>query len=629
MLCSICNSLQQPLTEKGEEQAVRQKENLAWDDLERSSETCYCCKVFLEGCARCMEQHDIRISDVKAFDISLAFSYTPYPKSELEKDHEDWPRPESWVDFPTGIRTSAETGSAQAFGKVLEWLTECEQEHEDCRQRSELRLPTRVLDVGLDDGIIRLHESSDESGKYTALSHCWGSIQILTTTKETLDDRKEGIPSEHLSKTFSEAIEITRRLGIKYIWIDSLCIIQDDKADWLNEASKMADVYRNAYLTIAATRSAGGDGGLFTSTPDLEVSGSTPTDEGYRIIFREQIKHVRMHESDDDRCPLFCRGWCYQERLLSTRVLHFGPQELFFECLTESQCECGGIYGHEIALPRQKLAYAKALYCSNMYYVAKVWRTMVLEYCDLSFTFKNDKLPALGSAARQVADKRKSRYLAGLWEDSIIKDLFWEGFGWTKKRYSPWRAPTWSWASIEGLVYYKDAPLTWSSTESSEGRSEHDLIPSSQMVSCEITPAGADEFGELQSAVLTLSGDCFDALLTYDPRAAAESYYSAPAKKITFWLTREDTAPFEMMPDYNLASDDTHYAVSATEVVCIRLSRSKGVYVSQQKPIVHRYLVLRLSKSQQGHYERIGSIEIDKQQTLDEKCLTRRSVSII
>ena len=124
---------------------------------------------------------------------------------------------------------------------------------------------------------------------------------------------------------------MTRALRHRYLSIDSLCIVQDDSHDWEKESARMASVYSDALLTIAATRSADGDGGLFFSSHEIEVIGITPLDEPYRLIFRQPVQHQIGLEPEPTRSlhPLFDRAWVFQERILSPRILHFGVYELF------------------------------------------------------------------------------------------------------------------------------------------------------------------------------------------------------------------------------------------------------------------------------------------------------------
>ncbi|KAF3809524.1 hypothetical protein GCG54_00012808, partial [Colletotrichum gloeosporioides] len=156
---------------------------------------------------------------------------------------------------------------------------------------------------------------------YVALSHCWGHHQPAKTTKATLD----------LPKTFQDAITVTRALGIDFIWVDSLCIIQDDPDDWAKEASQMASIYRNAYITIAATSAAGGEEGflydrrrrIYKST--VELSGKIR--HFFTRCFIDHSPFSRHDKTISSRpLPLITRGWCLQEQILSPHLVHFTSQ---------------------------------------------------------------------------------------------------------------------------------------------------------------------------------------------------------------------------------------------------------------------------------------------------------------
>ncbi len=124
-----------------------------------------------------------------------------------------------------------------------------------------------MIDVGFsaDEQIFkpRLHVSHDQKAQYTALSHCWGALKPLTTTGSSLEQRKQGIEWSSLPKTFRDAIHVTHSLGIKYLWIDSLCIVQDDSVDWEVESAKMASIYSQSFITIAATAAVNGSEGCY------------------------------------------------------------------------------------------------------------------------------------------------------------------------------------------------------------------------------------------------------------------------------------------------------------------------------------------------------------------------------
>lgn len=206
--------------------------------------------------------------------------------------------------------------------------------------------------------------------RYATLSHCWGSSKpaCMTTTK-TLARNMAGIPWCTLSKTFQDTIDLLRKLGIDYVWIDSMCIVQDDLEDWTAEAVKMGSIYANSMLTIAATNSKDGNGGLYcTPSHDfrlVKLTGSLPDGQPVLVNAMRQIIHfgvaksfternVMIKEEDPDRMseilrqleeedaipdhPLLWRGWVLQEQLLSRRILHFTRRELVWECRTRTRC---------------------------------------------------------------------------------------------------------------------------------------------------------------------------------------------------------------------------------------------------------------------------------------------------
>lgn len=166
-----------------------------------------------------------------------------------------------------------EPESKEFSDMISTWIKDCHDDHPACKpSTSSGTLPTRVIDVGSPDGRTepRLCDTNGEPGDYIALSHCWGGRQPLRTTKENICSMKTCIPWAKLPNTFQDAISVTRRLGIRYLWIDSLCIVQDDAQDWEREAAKMALIFEAAYITIAAT--AATNGSVCILFPDYSLS---------------------------------------------------------------------------------------------------------------------------------------------------------------------------------------------------------------------------------------------------------------------------------------------------------------------------------------------------------------------
>lgn len=223
-------------------------------------------------------------------------------------------------------------------------LAECASSHPECfaTRNNTGYLPTRLIAVSDSQGsaLDPFLVETDHAGpiksynniRYIALSHCWGRAQIITTRKENYRRHLASIPLQKISKTFHDTILVARTLGVHFIWIDSLRIIQDNHDDWAREASQMAGVYKNAWLTIAATGAVDGTRGLLIDRPGVEKA-QAPRGE-ISVVFRRAIDHSAFEnrnswqDEDTTLLPLLERGWVLQEQLLSTRILHFTQQEL-------------------------------------------------------------------------------------------------------------------------------------------------------------------------------------------------------------------------------------------------------------------------------------------------------------
>jgi len=159
---------------------------------------------------------------------------------------------------------------------ITKWMLECRNEHPECSWSIDHILPTRVIDAGDSSSSTPcLVTTNGAYGLWVTLSHCWGGQLPMTTTLETLQERMEGIPMTHLPPTYRDAVEITRKLGFRYIWIDTFCIIQDCRQDWGRESTKMHEIYANASLCIAASAAPNAEAGIFASA-DRERHISRP-----------------------------------------------------------------------------------------------------------------------------------------------------------------------------------------------------------------------------------------------------------------------------------------------------------------------------------------------------------------
>ncbi|KAM5360168.1 hypothetical protein ACJZ2D_013929 [Fusarium nematophilum] len=358
-------------------------------------------------------------------------------------------------------RFPSTTESQTTSTTIQSWIEECVTSHEGCRPQnqhpsSSFVCPRRLLD--LSKGTVILRENIGKQQRYACLSHCWGTNpNVIKTTTQTLQRFRTLIPQNQLSKTFQDAIDICRGLGILYLWIDSLCIIQDSADDWKEQAAQMADIYQNSFLTVAATKSRDGSGGCFSETSPPYVAKLVP---GYRDIYVRQRPplfpdHWTQLENRDSY-PLLNRAWIYQEMRLSPRVLHFCAEEVIWVCRTSQRSESGRNDQDFNGGGRFKTTLYGCLNEAPQDHDQFTWHRTVQEYSRLQLTFDSDKTVALaGLAQREQNSRPDDRYLAGIWERHLPLDLLW--MVWPtpklrKQRIS--RYPSWSWASTTSQVMW-------------------------------------------------------------------------------------------------------------------------------------------------------------------------------
>ncbi|EMD59529.1 hypothetical protein GGP41_004431 [Bipolaris sorokiniana] len=401
--------------------------------------------------------------------------------------------------FPPELEVASYSGSSHAIKRTLSWLRACDETHQSCR-RTTSPLPSRVVLIQGPQNI-KLHESNGETEPYACLSHCWGKKHIIRTTTSNLSLHKQQIKWSRLPLTFRHAVSFAYRLGLKYLWIDSLCIIQDDVDDWRREGSKMAQIYSGAYITLAATASRDASGGCFRHGAKRSLFRlSYPDEKGSKLdlYVRPRLKNASWVEG---RAPLVPRGWTLQERLLSPRVLYFTHEELVWDCKTKNDCECS------IPPPFALLSNMCSLsWLNDKLHVtngddhsdsSKTWHTIIEQYTQQRLTYEKDVFPALQGISKMFSIYTKSRYLAGLWENTVISDLLWMRYSGIRRRPQIWRAPSWSWASVVGDIY-------WDSQANNKS-----FRALATCIAVEVQPVNADAFGEIASASLTLRARCF------------------------------------------------------------------------------------------------------------------------
>lgn len=256
-----------------------------------------------------------------------------------------------------GLPRLADLASPHHFTLLKEWIRACDDGHETCRRHEyghkedgDSGLPTRLIDVG---DTLRLVDSASlaEPSRYVALSHCWGQLaerDRFCTYKRNLEAHRTCIAAsvDQLPRSFRDAVVVARGIGVKYLWIDSLCIVQDDAEDWEYEAKRMEQVFSAAYCTICASSAhSSAEGFLAPRAPRacvrlrVRAQRSEGNDAAQRDTQVYICPAIDNFSRDVEDSHLSRRGWVLQERALSRRSIFFTSTQVYWECGAGVHCE--------------------------------------------------------------------------------------------------------------------------------------------------------------------------------------------------------------------------------------------------------------------------------------------------
>ncbi|KAH6677894.1 heterokaryon incompatibility protein-domain-containing protein, partial [Plectosphaerella plurivora] len=402
-------------------------------------------------------------------------------------------------------RVGDSTNSEAAWCRISEWFDSCTHTHATCgwRRLQNRWYPTRLLDVGVPgtetDTVKLIHTATTSPhGPYLTLSHCWGGSVSIRTTRETETSFQSGLPITSLPQTFRDAVQVTRKLKARYLWIDSLCILQDDHDDWTREAPSMDRVYENALCNIAATAAESSQGGLFFNRRPWLASPIVRDGLG-----AFQLSKADMLEEEIGESPLQQRAWVFQERQISPRVLHFGKNQIFWECgeLFANETYPKGLSSCHSPYPLGVAHRVKR----HKYGLLYVWKTMVQIFSALDLTFESDKLPGFAGIARRFEHLLGPSYLAGLWPshspEFFVIQLAWHVLGPSGRNHDePYLAPSWSWASAQGSVQFSDFP----NPEQADSPGPHEmLLVGTRFLEAHVDAATWDPFGPVKGGYMS------------------------------------------------------------------------------------------------------------------------------
>jgi hypothetical protein len=412
---------------------------------------------------------------------------------------------------------------------IQNWMSTCVAGHSCCRRAingsivddgaKNTPLPTRLIEVTPEP---RLRITAGQFGQYLALSYCWGAVQTpgSVTTRSTLRQFKQKIPLGALTPTIRDAIVLTQKLGVQYLWVDSLCIVQGDEADWKREAQQMGRIYERAVCTITALGAQHADDGLFLSgnrvpllredlrstkealLPCITTKGEVVGHVSLSIWPRFQCESKNSEFEDFMESRWAKRGWVLQERLLSRRMVCFGRRQIYWMCMEKRFNEdgthiespnvviCTGSSLRGLIPPIRYLYKIKnrSLYAGILKFLERtfhkvpemeeMWQYIICDYSRCGLTVANDKLIAVAGVASSFASLTGLTYFEGIWLESASFGLSWGSHS-TQFQVVSNRgklifffycaihltlnvssvAPSWSWASSDGPLSFRSSDV--------------------------------------------------------------------------------------------------------------------------------------------------------------------------
>ncbi|KAI9870714.1 MAG: hypothetical protein M1830_003891, partial [Pleopsidium flavum] len=532
------------------------------------------------------------------------------------------------------------------FAMLTQWIEECVTTHPECGLGSPLLttvqcfkrpLPRRLIDVSCSQTSrsVFVWETVGQLGSYVALSHCWGSSGSprWTTTLKTIEDRKKSIELAILPKTYQDAVKITWKLGQRYLWVDSLCTIQDSAEDWQRESANMGHIYENSLVTICASGAENSHVGCLAPRkrgpfhPVILEQQLGKEKLGRIYIYRQVYTHqvgrdpTGLFYANVEQCPLASRAWTIQERMLSPRNVHYGKEQIFWECTRQRAGEGGArfvqvgnwtnglqsMYQLSVA-ERVEQEILKSAKPSQGYLTSArwfiYWYQIIEFYTARKLSRPSDKLPALSGLALETQRRTGDQYLAGLRATCLHHGLAWRvETDSVSSRPQSYRAPSWSWAAIDGPASYNAAFKTTVAAE--------DILPAIDILGAHVETAGFDGFGEVAAGWIQLKGKLKPA------------HFKRSAPKTIYEPRDPETDSEEVLGDYY---DDIKQLWDSEILYCLQLS----IFPFTEGPSIptpHTVLVLQPTFGVVRQYRRVGAGTIHKTDWFDE--CPRTTITII
>ncbi|KAI0107834.1 heterokaryon incompatibility protein-domain-containing protein [Nemania sp. FL0031] len=448
--------------------------------LNLRAESCNLCRLFLHVFDTSDMFNKSKASDMEFWRVrgGLALTKNGAPiLSICETNPTDSSLDTPVPDIPIGLPNLAAVASEAYFNILHGWLEDCDKHHKDCQpEKTESlgRIPTRLIDVeDKNSSTVRLLETKEsqiyltEPIKYIAVSHPWGDKNEhnhYCTTQLNLDQHRAKIRVDVLPNTFQDAIRITRQLGVQYLWIDSLCIIQGTDGDFNKEAEHMETVFSSAYCVIAATCADGMSSGFLKSRPDRKVVKIERLRESPFYI----CESIDNFQRDVIEGPLNKRGWVLQERALARRTIYFAENQTYWECGEGVRCE---------TLTRMKNNQAAFLGDPKFPRVAtesskgsriSLYQLLYKQYSRLEFTKIHDRPLAIAGIEQRLIRAFETQGGYGVFNRYFGRSLLWQRDKTLPLQVmkpiqfpqsQPYQIPSWSWMAYEGAIDFMYLPF--------------------------------------------------------------------------------------------------------------------------------------------------------------------------
>lgn len=368
----------------------------------------------------------------------------------------------------------------------------------------------------------------DGSVRYATLSHSWGNHVPLKTTRATKSSFEKSIPENLLPQTFKDAVSTARALGIHYLWIDSLCIVQDDPDDWQAEALEMQNIYSGSTINIAASDAVDSNGGCFGPGGNVTVpKNGDSTNVGHsteaqnikrgarerRFIHFEHGNepgstmirfHIETARQIQSRKHLSTRGWVLQEEILSHRIIHCSRSEIYWQCKCSYKTQSG-----QTLDPLEVFREPGDFHVDPARREERMWYEWIEDYSSRNFTFPSDKIPAMSGILNHYHKLSGQTPVLGLWKESFAEGLLWVRLG-TLTAPCALDIPSWTWLSCNTSVIFDH--LQRSLPKDSKTIQDHIVLRK-----CDITWSGLPNVSNVKSSELIIQGPITDICLRVAP----------------------------------------------------------------------------------------------------------------